>query len=162
MMALKGSRQTFHTDVSCSVSGVAERGGVLSYVPGVDGLCEYSNAAAVSGQLNNPAGLLLDDVEALNYMRHGEYRQRNVVPQGSVVGMATEGEFITDFVEQTGPGAITVGTYVAGDTLFLGDSGQVSRNNGTFNNGATAIRPTIGTALGALTADGFLKVRLEL
>jgi hypothetical protein len=161
-MALRESRQTFHTNIDCTVSGVAERGGILSYVPGVNGLCAYADATAVSGSVALPAGLLLDDVEDINYFRNPEYRQRNVVPKGSVVGIATEGEFWTDQVESTGPGAISVGTYVPGDTLYLADNGEVSRNNGTFNNGATAIRPVVGTALSALGADGFLKIRLEL
>ena len=37
-MALQESRQIFQTIIDCSVSGVSERGGILSYVPGVDGL----------------------------------------------------------------------------------------------------------------------------
>lgn len=161
-MALHEDRQVFHTNVDCTVSGVSERGGILSFVPAVEGLCAYADATAVSGSLVQPAGLLLDDVESMNYFTHPEYRQRNVVPRGSVVGIATEGEFTTDFVEQTGPGAISVGTYAPGDVLYLADNGQVSRNNGTFNNGATAIRPVIGKALSSLDADGFLKLRLEL
>ena len=162
-MALLGSRQIWQTNIDCTVSGVAERGGVLSFVPGVAGLCAYADATAVSGQLVNPAGLLLDDVEDINYMRNPEYRQRNVVPLGSVVGIAVEAELHTDFVET---GTLTdgqaVGTYVAGDPLFLGDLGEVSRNNGTFGNGATAIRVSVGNALGTVSADGFLKIRLEL
>jgi len=162
-MALKGSRQTFQTNIDCTVSGVAERGGILSFVPGVNGLCAYADATAVSGQLVQAAGLLLDDVEDINYMRNPEYRQRNVVPKGSVVGVAVEGEFWTDKVEQTGPGAISVGTYVPGDTLYLADDGEVSRNNGTFGNvAAAAIRVTVGRTLSALGSDGFLKIRLEL
>jgi hypothetical protein len=161
-MALRESRQVFDTLIDCTSSGVAERGGIMSYVPGVEGLCAYADATAVSGTLALPAGLLLDDVEALNYMRHPEYRQRNVSPQGSVVGLATEGEFHTDFVEQTGPGAISVGTYAPGDLLYLADNGQVSRNNGTFNNTGTALRPQIGRALSSLTSDGFLKIRLDI
>jgi hypothetical protein len=155
-MALKGSRQTFDTNIDLSVSGVAERGGILSFVPGVPGLGEYSDATAVSGQLAKPAGLLLDDVEALNYFEHPEYRQRNVVPQGSVVGIATEGEFLTDFVETATADGASVGTYAPGDTLYLGDGGNVSRQQ------IAGLRPTVGKALAALTADGFLKIRLEL
>lgn len=162
MMALLESRQVFQTGINCTVSGVSERGGVLSFVPGVNGLCAYADATAVSGALVQPAGMLLDDVEALNFFNHPEYRQRNVVPQGSVVGVVTDGELWTDFVEQTGPGAITVGTYAPGDVLYLADGGNVSRNNGTFNNGATAKRPVIGRALSALTSDGFLKVRIDI
>ncbi len=161
-MGLLPSRQVFDTNIDLTVSGVAERGGILSFVPGVNGLGAYANAAAVSGQVVQPAGLLLDDVEALNFFLHPEYRQRNVVPQGSVVGIATEGEFWTDFVEQTGPGAISVGTYIPGDVLYMADNGQLSRNNGTFNNGATAKRVVVGRALSALGSDGYLKVRIEL
>lgn len=161
-MALGESRQVFHTNVELSVSGVAERGAIISYDPVQAGNGILANAAAVSGQLVQPAGLLLDDVEALNYFEHPEYRQRNVVPQGSVVGLLTDGEVVTDFVETTGPGNIPVGTYAAGDPLYLADNGQLSRNNGTFNNGATAIRVRVGTALGAVDADGFLKVRIDL
>ncbi len=164
-MALLETRQVFHTLVDCTVSGVAERGGILAHVPDstAAGLCVYANAAAVSGAITYyPAGLLLDDVEAENYFNHPEHRQRNVVPQGSVVGIATQGEFWTDFVEQTGPGAISVGTYVIGEPLYLADDGQVSRNNGTFNNGATALRELVGQTLSTLQTSGFLKIRVEL
>jgi hypothetical protein len=161
-MALQPSRQVFQTNVENTCSGVAERGGIMSFVPGVAGLVAYANAAAVSGQLVQPLGILLDDVENLNYYNHPEYRQRNVVPQGSVVGICTEGEFWTDKVETTGPGAISVGTYAPGDVLYLADDGNVSRNNGTFNNGATAKRVIVGKALSALGSDGFLKVRIDL
>lgn len=155
-MALKETRQVWETNIDLSVSGVAERGGILSFVPGVAGLGAYADSTAVSGQVAKPAGLLLDDVEALNYYNHPEYRQRNVVPQGSVVGIATEGEFWTDFVEQTIAGFGSVGTYAAGDTLYLANNGQVSRQQ------VTGRRVQIGTALSALTSDGFLKIRLEL
>jgi hypothetical protein len=155
-MNLQPSRQVFQTNIDCTVSGVAERGGILSFVPGVNGLCEYADSTAVSGALSNPAGLLLDDVEALNFFNHPEYRQRNVVPQGSVVGIATEGEFFTDFVETSTADGASVGTYAPGDTLFLADNGQVSRQQ------IANLRPTVGTALGTVSADGFLKVRIEI
>lgn len=154
-MALLPQRQVFETVVDCSVSGVAERGGIMSYVPGVNGLCAYADAVAVSGSLALPAGLLLDDVEALNFFVHPEYRQRNVTPQGSVVGLANEGEFWTDFVE-TAVGAVSVGTYAPGDLLYLANNGNISRLN------VLGIRKLIGRALSALTSDGFLKVRVDI
>jgi len=160
-MGLLPARQVFDTNVDLTVSGVAERGGILSFVPGVNGLGAYANAAAVSGALVQPAGLLLDDVEALNFMDRPEPRQRNVVPQGSVVGIATEGEFWTDFVEQTLAGQ-SVGTYAPGDLLYMADDGKLSRNNGTLANGATAKRQLVGRALSALGSDGYLHVRIEL
>jgi hypothetical protein len=159
-MALQESRQVFHTNVDCTVSGVAERGGILSFVPGVAGLCAYADATAVSGAVANPAGLLLDDVEDINYMRNPEYRQRNVSPLGSVVGVATEGEFITDQVEQNLPTGESVGTYALGDTLYLADNGTVSRSDASGATGTA--RPTVGKALSTLGSDGFLKVRIEL
>lgn len=155
-MALRETRQVFQTNVDCTSSGVAERGGIMSYVPGVNGLCAYADATATSGQLSGPAGLLLDDVEDLNFFDHPEYRNRNVVPKGSVVGLATEGEFWTDFVEETTADGASVGTYAPGDRLYLADNGQVSRQN------IQGIRREIGTALSALTSDGFLKIRLEV
>jgi hypothetical protein len=155
-MALRESRQTFETNIDNTCSGVAERGGILSFVPGVVGLVGYLNAQAVSGQVAKPAGLLLDDVESINYFIQPEYRQRNVVPQGSVVGLAIEGEFWTDFVEQSIAGFGTVGTYAPGDTLYLANDGQLSRLQ------VTGRRVQVGVALSALTSDGFLKIRLEL
>ena len=160
-MGLLPARQVFDTNVDLTVSGVSERGGILSFVPGVNGLGAYANAAAVSGALVEPAGLLLDDVEALNFMDRPEPRQRNVVAQGSVVGISTEGEFWTDFVETTLAGQ-SVGTYVPGDILYLADDGKVSRNNGTLANGATAKRKIVGRALSAYGSDNYLKVRIEL
>ena len=160
-MALLETRQVMDTLVDCTVSGVSERGGIMSYVPGVVGLCAYADATAVSGLVALPAGLLLDDVEDLNFMLQPEYRQRNVVNKGSVVGLATEGEFWTDFYETTLAG-ISVGTYAPGDLLYLADAGKVSRNNGTLANGAAAKRPLIGRCLSAVTSDGFLKIRIDI
>ena len=158
-MALKPLRQTHQTNIECTVSGVSERGGILSYDPVANGLCLYADATAVSGQLTKAAGLLLEDIEALNFHRHPQYHYRNVSPQGSVVGIATEGEFEIDFVETTGPGGIPVGTYKAGDLLYLADDGNVSRNDGS---GTGVTREQIGKALGTVDSDGFLKIRLEL
>ena len=155
-MALKESRQTFETNIDNTCSGVAERGGIMSFVPGVVGLVGYADAVAVSGQVAKPAGLLMCDVEAHNYFNQPEHRQRNVVPQGSCVGLAVEGEFWTDFVEQSIAGFGSVGTYAPGDTLYLANAGQVSRQQ------VTGRRVQVGVALSALTSDGFLKIRLEI
>lgn len=160
-MSLGENRQVFETVVDQVCSGLAVRGGILSYVPGVPGLVEYSDATAVSGSLSTACGLLLDDVEAINYFNNPEYRQRNVVPQGSVVGIANKGEFYTDFVETT-LGGITVGTYVPGDILYKADAGKVSRNNGTFGNLGTARREVVGKALSVLGSDLFLKIRVDI
>lgn len=160
-MALGESRQVFHTNVELSVSGVAERGSIVSFDPVQAGNGILANADAVSGQLVQPAGLLLDDVEALNFYEHPEYRQRNVVPTGSAVGLLTQGEVFTDFVETTRPdNGVTVGTYAAGNPLYLADDGQLSRFDGT--DAGTGLRVRVATALGTVDSDGFLKVRIDL
>lgn len=160
-MGLGAERQIFHTDVSQSASGVAARGGMMSYDPVQAGNVIYADATAVSGAVVQPAGLLLDDVEALNFFTHPEYRQRNVVPQGSVVGLVTDGEVITDFIETTRPdNGASVGTYAAGDKLYLADDGQISRFDGT--DAGTGLRERVGTCLSAIDSDGFLKVRIDL
>jgi hypothetical protein len=155
-MSLGESRQVFDTNIDCTVSGVAERGGIMSFVPAVNGLCAYADATAVSGALVNPAGLLLDDVQAMNFFNHPEYRQRNVVPQGSVVGLLTEGEVLTDFVETATADGFSTGTYAPGDVLYMGDAGQVSRLQ------VLSIRIVVGRALSTVDGNGFLKARIEL
>mgnify|MGYP001585856969 CR=1 FL=1 len=155
-MGLKGSRQVSQTGIEVSVSGVAARGGVLSYVPGVAGLAEYSNAAAVSGQLAKPLGILMDDVEDINYFRSPEFRNRNVVAKGSVVGYITEGDVWTDFVETTTADGASVGTYAPGDTLYLANDGKVSRLN------VLGRRPVVGAARSTIGSDGYIKIRVEL
>lgn len=154
-MALLPKRQIFDTDINNSVSGVAERGGIMSFVPGVNGLVAYADSVAVSGQLSRAAGMMLGDVEALNYFRHPEYRNRNVEPQGSCVGLATEAEYWTDFYETTTADGFSVGTYAPGDILYLADDGKVSRLN------VASRRQQVGRALSAVV-DGFLNVHLDL
>ncbi len=169
-MALGETRQIFQTNSECTVSGVAERGGLLSFTPGVAGLCEYSDGTAISGGLSNPLGVLLGDVEDLNHFRVPEYRNRNVVNKGSVEATATKAELITDFVETVVPGTgggASVGTYLVGDTLFLADDGKFSRWDGTSGtiallNSGGSTRPTVGRSLSTLGSDGFLKVKVDL
>lgn len=159
-MALKEERQVQHTNVRCTVSGVTERGGILSHVPGVEGLCGYADATAVSGAVALPVGLMLGDVEALNHFRHPEYRQRNVDAQGTVQGVATAGEFITDFVETNLASGESVGTYVPGDILYLADDGKVSRSSASGATGSARLE--IGRALSSVDGDGFLRILLSL
>lgn len=159
-MALSENRQVMDTNIDLSVSGTAERGGILSFVPWANGLAYYAPLGAVSGNVVSPAGLLLDDVEALNFFTHPDYRQRNVVPRGSVVGVATEGEFETDFVEQNFSSGESAGTYAPGDRLYLADAGQVSRNIGTTM--TTAGRRLIGRALSTVGSTSFIKIRIDI
>lgn len=159
-MALRPLRQVLETNVECSSSGLLERGGIASFVPWANGLCYYAPLSAVSGNVANPAGLVLEDIEALNHFTHPEYFHRNVSARGSVVGLATEGEFEMDLVETTFSSGESAGTYAAGERLYLADDGKVSRNDGTTM--TTAGRRLIGIARGTVDSDGFLKIRIDI
>jgi len=143
-MAMKEDRQVFQTDISWTASGTMERGGIASIASWANGLVYY---AAGSGQ--PIAGLLLEDIETQNYMNHPQYLQRNVSPEGSVVGLATEGEFWTDMIQ-------TAVTYSAGDALYLWSDGKITNDAGDGN----GVR--IGTCLAGKDSNNFIKVRLEL
>jgi len=146
-MAMKEWRQVSNqlTDISHTASGTMERGGIATIATWTNGLCYY--AAGSGGPV---AGLLLEDIEALNFMNHPQYMQRNVSPQGSVVGLATEGEFWTDMYDNA--------TYSAGDTIYLGANGKVTNDAGD----AASDRVTIGKCIAGKDAHNFIKIRLEL
>ena len=142
-MAMKEWRQVFQTDISYTASGTMERGGVATIATWTNGLCYY--AAGSGGPV---AGMLLEDIEALNFMNHPQYMQRNVSPQGSVVGLATEGEFWTDMYDEA--------TYSPGDAIYLGANGKITNAAGDGNG------TRIGTCLAGKDSHNFIKIRLEL
>jgi len=146
-MALKEDRQIFETNIDFASSGTMERGGVASVIPWTNGLVYY---AAGSGQ--TPIGVLLDDVESLNPMKHPEYLQRNVSPQGAVVGLVTRGEIKTDMLDTSNE------TYKAGDSLYLLGSGRITN----IVSAVGSLDVKVGTCLSAKDSHGFIKMRVEL
>lgn len=146
-MALKESRQVFQTNIDFASSGTMERGGIASIAPWVDGLVYY---AAGSGLV--PAGLVLEDVETLNFFTHPQYLNRNVSPRGSVVGIATEGEFWTDMIDANL-------TYKSGDTLYLIGSGKLTNQSSKDQLSDSYI---IGTCLAGKDSENFIKVRIDI
>src|SRR3990172_5363646 len=113
-MALGPNRQVFQTTIRYAVNSVAERGGILCASTTTAG--EVSYLATPTGTNVRPVGVLLDDVEDLNFDRHPEYLQREVVDVGSVVGIANKGEFETDMV---------VGSPAQGQPAYLHPNGAV-------------------------------------
>lgn len=146
-MALAERRQIFQTNIDYSLNQVAERGVICSINAGTTPNGEVTVATGVGV---TPIGILLDDVEDLNFDRHGEYRQRNVVDVGSVVGLCNKGELWTDQI---------TGSPVAGNTAYLGVNGTVSPTL-TFDN--TTASPVLGKFLSAPNANGFAKIRLDV
>lgn len=147
-MALGPNRQVFQTTIDYAVNSIAARGGILSY-SATAGEAEYN----VDGSGALPLGILLDDVEDMNFDRHPEYLQRNVVDIGSVVGIANEGVFDTDQV-------------VAGDApaqglpAYLHPDGQVGTTQ--LDDGVGNVSPRVGTFRSSLDANGFVRLLVDL
>lgn len=145
-MALKESRQVFQTVVSFATSGAMERGGIASIVPWTDGLIYYPTG---SGQ--QPLGILLEDIESLNFFTHPEYLNRNVSALGSMGGIATEGEFWTNMID-------TNLTYKSGDVLYLIGSGKITNQPSLVS----TLDKKIGICLEGKDSSDYIKVRLDI
>lgn len=147
-MALGPNRQVFQTTVDYAVNAAAVRGGILSY-SATAGEAEYNTAGSGAA----PLGILLDDVEDLNFDLHPEYLQRNVVDIGSVVGIANKGVFDTD--------AVVVGNAPAqGLPAYLHPDGEVSTVQ--LDDGVGNVSPLVGTFRSSLDANGFVRLLLDL
>jgi hypothetical protein len=146
-MGLKESRQVYATNIDFAASGAMERGGIACTIPWADGLVYYPTG---SGQV--PVGILLEDIEDLNPMTTPQYLQRNVSPLGSMVGIATEGEFWTDMID-------TTPTYKTGEKLYLIGSGKLTN----YTPGDAAVdRWVIGICLEGKDSNNYIKIRLNM
>lgn len=145
-MALGPNRQIFQTTIRYAVNAAAERGGVLAY-SSTAGEAEYN--AAASGAV--AVGILLDDVEDLNFDRHPEYLQRNVVDIGSVVGIANKAVIESDQI---------TGTPAQGNPAYLGVNGTISTTQ--LDDGVGNVAPLVGTFRTGLDANGFATVLIDL
>jgi hypothetical protein len=137
--------------VRYALAEVAERGKIVCHVVGTTAAGEVTGLASETGAATSPVGILLDDVESMNFDRHGEYRQRNVVDVGSVVGIATKGEFETDLV---------VGSPTQGQPAYLAASGWVSATQAGA--GTVDAAPRVGTFRSAPNANGFVRLYVDL
>lgn len=151
-MALAPSRQDHHQTIRYALNQVAERGVVVSILPGTTAAGEVTVSAAPTGVGLRAVGILLDDVEDLNYDRHGEYRQRNVVDEGSVVGVSYEGDFETDRLSGPAP--------VAGQAAYLGANGTLTTVQA--DDGLGNLAPELGWFMSAPNANGFAAVHIDL
>jgi len=142
-MALAPSRNPLEDTVRYALNAVAERGLVV---------CMSATAGEVEVVADptvgppKAVGVLLDDVEDMNFDRHGEYRQRNVVDVGSAVGVATKGVYETDKI---------TGTPSQGDVAYLHNNGYVSPTD-------LGSCPVVGYFMSAKNANGFAAVKFDL
>lgn len=151
-MALAPSRQQIWTEVHMALNEVAARGKIVCIDGGTTAAGEVTGLATPTGLQVYPVGILLDDVENMNYDRHGEFLQRNVSDVGSVVGIGVKGDYETDQI---------TGTPVAGLPAYLGVSGLISAN--LLLDGVTGKNsPQVGMFRSILNANGFCLVHIDL
>ena len=146
-MALGPNRQVFQTTIRYAMNAVAERGGIVS-ASTTAGEVEYR--VVPTGSTVYPIGILLDDVEDLNFDRHPEYLQREVVDVGSVVGLANKGEFQTNLI---------VGTPSQGQPAYLHPTGYIGATR--LTDGVNPA-PQIGVFRTAKDANGYATVLVDL
>ena len=146
-MALSPRRQQIWTEVHFAMAVASERGVIVSHTSNAG---EVTSLANPTGATTSPLGVLLDDVESMNFDRHGEYRNRMVVDIGSVVGIGAKGDYETNQVQ---------GTPSAGNKAYLHTSRLVSPNQ--LSDGITQA-PQVGVFRTALNANGFALVHIDL
>lgn len=152
-MALAPNRAPIHgaDTVRFALAEVAERGKVVSHIIGVTAAGEVTGLGSPTGVATQPVGVLLDDIESHNFDRHGEYLQRNVSDVGSIVGIATKGEYETNLI---------VGSPTQGQAAYLAASGFVSPTQ--LAAGTVDAAPRVGTFRSAPNANGFARVYYDL
>ena len=146
-MALGPNRQVFQTSIRYAVNEASERGGVLS-ASTTAGAATY--VVSPTGSAVYPIGVLLDDVEDLNYDRHPEYLQREVIDIGGGVGIVNKGEMQMNLI---------VGTPTQGQPAYLHPSGYVGPTQ--LTDGLNPA-PLIGKFRTGLDANGFATVLVDL
>lgn len=130
-----------------ALNAAAERGGIVC-TSSTAGQVEYRVVPTGAGV--NPVGILVGDIESMNFDRHPEYLQRNVADIGSVVPIVRKGEVQTNLV---------VGTPTQGQVAYLHPTGYV---------GATRLTdgidpaPIVGRFLAAKDANGFATLYVDL
>lgn len=146
-MGLGPNRQVFQTNIDFAMNMVAERGGVVC-AGSTAGEVEYRTVP--TGSTVYPIGVLMGDVEDMNFDRHPEYRQRNVDDVGVVAGLITKGEIETNLI---------VGTPSQGQPAYLHPTGYIGATR--LTDGLNPA-PQVGKFLSAKNSLGYAKVKIDL
>ena len=139
-MSLRPERQTQQVNIDFPCPHTQERGGLLSWVQ-ASGMYFVEYAFNPSGL--HVAGLQLNDIEYVNMTRQ-PFQQyiRDIDIPFARVGIATQGDFLTDWV-------YPVGTINQGDLAYAGPSGMIT-NSRSFGG------EVIGKFIGILIAKPHL------
>jgi hypothetical protein len=167
-MALKGDREVWATNIDYTIATGqnAERGIVLiahttagqatkpNSAPTVQGGTGSAGGGlgtvGTTGNDSRPVGLLLDDVENLDFTVTPQIHVRNVVPRGSEVSLLTKGWVKTNLIEAGR-------TPAAGERAYLAASGYLSNREHVTSSGIIC-----GYWRGAKDADGYAKVEIDI
>lgn len=114
-MGLRPHREVMATTNQFVGNAAMERGGVVSVASGQIG----SYATEASGAI--PIGVLLNDIEDINYFKERENLNLSRHDIGSVLAIVTRGEVETDFLDPAATGTIN-----AGDIAYLSSSGWIT------------------------------------
>jgi len=134
-MSLRPDRQTQQVNIDFPCPWTQERGGVLGWAQ-ASGMYYLEYAFDPSGV--HIAGLQLNDIENVNMTRQ-PFQQyiRNIDIPFAIVGVATQGDFLTDWI-------YPVGAINQGDIAYAGPSGMIT-NSSTF--GGEVIGKFIGVLI---------------
>lgn len=137
-MSLRPLRQTEQVNIDFITPWTQERGGCLS-IGQASGMYFAEYALDPSGV--SPLGLQLNDIEWMNLARqyHRTFMGHTTDVPCGIVGIAVQGDFITDWIH-------LIGTAMPGDAMYAGPSG-------TFTNSPTFGGRRIGKFIGVLDPD---------
>tara|TARA_Y100000590_G_scaffold456797_1_gene608119 strand:- start:7669 stop:8112 length:444 start_codon:yes stop_codon:yes gene_type:complete len=144
-MALKGEREVLATNVyfTATAGKDMERGIVL--VAGAAGKADKHGA--IGHPAPKPVGLLLDDVEDLDFTTRPQVFVRNVVPRGSEISLLTQGRVKTNKI-------VSAVTVAAGEKAYLADNGEVTNVVGSGL--------VVGHFESAKDADGYARLWVDI
>ncbi len=147
-MALKPDRQVGLTLRHYSMNVLTERGRIVVSDPSDNDNVILPPAVLVGDE--NPLGIILEDVEDLDFTSRPELLHRNVVASGGAVTIAMTGEYRTNMVAS----GVTPS---AGEIAFLAGLGQLS--NVELPGVGSGIQ--VGRFLSGLDSDGFVFVAID-
>jgi hypothetical protein len=139
-MSLRPDRQTQEVNIDFPCPWTQERGGALTWVQ-ASGMYFVQYTFDPSGV--HFAGLQLNDVENVNMTRQ-PFQQylRDIDIPFAIVGAASQGDFVTDWI-------YPIGTINQGDLAYVGPSGMIT-NSSSFGG------EIVGKFLGVLVPDPHL------
>lgn len=156
-MALGEYRDVLATDINFIADTAMERGGLAFAASG--NIVSYPTTITASG--STPVGILLEDIEDLNFMKQPQYFQRNVSDIGSKVGIMTKGQCVTDFID--GYAKVHID---AGDKAYATHSGLLTIRAlapGIVSAaGGSGVGLEVGRFLSSIDSNGFVKVYIDI